>query len=200
MAPSSGAITGLTPSVKQRLILEGSRVPAVGSQLTPPEILAAVRAAARGAINTALESFGSNANTFFANPEASSFVRIRPHIDTSVKAVTQIVQKTLANRQWGYWAWVDMSHATITAHTPSVSPVNATMAGLTVSGITLHMFESYIAKGRLYIVQEEAKPSPTDVVLIQQGQTTARWYNDSYMSNSWQSSGPAHVLWSEPVH
>ena len=194
--PSNGAVIGLTPSVASRLVQEGSRVPAVGGQLTPAEILAAVRATARSTINSDINS--SSFNSFFANPEAPSFVAIRPHTYTSVQAIAKGVQSGLPHRWWTYRAWVDVSHATISAHVPSVSPVNATMAGLTISGIRLHMIQSGVVNGRLYIEQETVTPAPTEVVLIQ-GASGVRWYNDSAIDGQWQSvAGP--VLWSEPVH
>ncbi len=199
--PSNQAIVGLTPQLQQQLILEGSRVPAVGGPLTPGEIQATVRAVVRSIINsTAVQ--GSHAfDHFFANPEATTYVVIRPHLLPSVQAAAQAEQKFLPYREWTYRAWVNMSHATISSHVPSVSPVNATMAGLTFSGITVHLIQAYTASGRLYMVNEEALVAPINLVLIQ-GASGLRWYNDNQIDGQW-TPGPVAgkpVLWSEPVH
>ncbi|MDA8205745.1 MAG: hypothetical protein M0Z36_06735 [Thermaerobacter sp.] len=198
--PSNGAIIGLTPSVTTRLVQEGSSVPAVGGQLTPPEIIAATRMAARALINSADRSLPNLPNTFIDNPEAPSFVAIRPHTYMSVKEWVSNQRDSMPHRWWVYRAWVDMSHATISAYTPSGSP-NTVIAGLTVSHLTLHIIESGVANNRLEIFQDTMTGvSPISLDLIQANLATVRWYNDNFESGNWQTKLPITVYWSEAIH
>ncbi len=157
------------------------------------------------AVQYLLDEDGNGMNaTFLQNPESPTISGIRQATLQDIKAnpadaVSALTgsQGILAQREYTYQEWANLSHTTITAlPVADPYPVSHVVTTLQVNNIVVNLIMGGIYQGHEIIGVYPAPTTAVDVDLIQDnGQD--QWYV------SWASSGntgnPSQVLWTGPV-
>lgn len=215
--PSNGAIVGLTPAVAGRVAQQIRALPHVAGTpnltLTPAQVAAAIRTAARSLI----DGNGNQARlgSALVNPESVESGRTRPHVDDTPKDaaawLTWDASTVLPSRNLVYRVWANVSDVSAVA-SPSFaqSPQPAGHVGMyvTLTGLQFSLLGSGLDGQAMTIGLYPYHDVQVALDLVQSG-SQWRWYVDANVSaanNQTTYAGsiaadgraiPTQVFWTE---
>jgi len=198
--PANNAIVGETPSLLAQWTQTVQAMPGLSS-LTSSQVQQAVSTATQFLIDAV---GNGNSGMLLQNPDSPTVSGIRKAVLQAIQnnpasAVDALTgsQGALAQREYAYQEWADVSHVTISTP-PAVDPYPAghVVTTLQVNNIIVNLIMSGIYQGHEIIGVYPMPPITVDVDLIQdQGQDG--WY-ESWSSNG-SVSNPTQVLWTGPA-